>query len=62
MIVLTFDNEWIDTHYGEVSPLVDGLRILGRERAFDEIAIDHLDRTTLVRAVVMTLKPRWTRR
>jgi predicted ATPase len=24
MIVLTFDNEWIDTHYCEVSPLVDG--------------------------------------
>ena len=60
IIMLTIDNEWLDSHYGEVNPLVDGLRILGREGSYDELKVDPLDRPRLVKVVEDELEPPWT--
>ncbi|MGE5379384.1 MAG: ATP-binding protein, partial [Candidatus Saccharibacteria bacterium] len=51
MIAFTYDCDKVDTSYGDVHPLVDGLRILTREGKYEEIKLHAMSRPSLLELV-----------
>lgn len=51
MLVFSYDSDVIGASCGDVHPLLQGMRILAREGMFDDVRIQNMDRSTLIKVV-----------
>lgn len=51
MLLFSYDSEMMGTSYGDIHPLLDGVRILAREGNYEEVRLQNMDRVLLVRVV-----------